>query len=139
MKIAFLCTANSARSQMSEGIARSLSENAIEVYSAGSKPADQVNPYAVTVMKEIGIDISHHTPKGIEELPKNLDLLITVCSNAAEECPMLPGYKVIHWNLPDPASVDGDEENKLTAFREIRDEIKRRTQILLKELLQTVS
>ncbi len=139
MKIAFLCTANSARSQMSEGLARSLSGSHIEVYSAGSKPTDKVNPYAIAVMKEIGIDISHHTPKGIEALPTDLDLLITVCSNAAEECPMLPGYKVIHWNLPDPASVDGDEENKLTAFREIRDEIKRRTQILLKELLQPVS
>ncbi len=139
MKIAFLCTANSARSQMSEGLARSLSGNAIEAYSAGSKPAEQVNPYAVTVMKEVGIDISHHKPKGIEALPKELDLLITVCSNAAEECPVLPGYEVIHWNLPDPASVGGDEENKLTAFREIRDEIKRRVQILLKDLLQTVS
>lgn len=129
MNILFLCVANSARSQMAEGIARHIfgEENRIE--SAGSQPAVGVNPFAVEVLGEIGIDIHANRPKRIEELSRSFldktDLVITLC--AEEVCSAWFGpAKKLHWKLPDPAAIQGSREARLAAFRETRDEIARR-------------
>ncbi len=120
-RILILCTANSARSQMAEGVLRNLAGDRYEVFSAGSR-ATSVNPYAIQVMREIGVDLSSHTSKTFAPfLGQPFDAVITVCDNAAENCPFLPGqYNRIHWSFPDPAAVEGDAE-KLQAFREVRD------------------
>jgi len=122
--ILFLCVANSARSQMAEGIARSLAPAGIEVFSAGSNPG-RLNPMAVQVLEEIGIDISHHRSKGIGDVPAaRVDAVITLC--AEEVCPAWLGRAHrAHWGLPDPAAVQ-DEGARLRAFREVRDELRRR-------------
>jgi thioredoxin type arsenate reductase len=121
----FLCVANSARSQMAEGIARSLAPESMRLYSAGSTPAT-LNPLAVEALAEIGIDISGHHSKAISIIPASeVDTVITLCNE--EVCPHFPGdVERLHWGLPDPAAVVGDEETKLQAFREIRDELRRR-------------
>ena len=121
-KVLFLCTHNSSRSQMAEGILRALYGKYYEVYSAGTKPT-KVHPYAIEVMKEIGIDISQHKSKGIKDLPPiEFDYVITVCDRAKEECPFFPGgKKYLHRSFEDPSQV---EEEKLKAFRKVRDEIK---------------
>jgi len=125
MRILFLCVANSARSQMAEGLARQAFQGKAEVQSAGSKPGN-VNPYAIQALKEIGIDISSHTSKSVDDIaPEGLDLVITLC--AEEVCPIMPvKTKKMHWPLPDPASVTEEGEPKLQKFREIRDEIQAR-------------
>lgn len=125
MKILFLCVANSARSQMAEGLARKLLGAKAEVRSAGSVPSGYVNPMAVQVMKEIGIDISTHRSKAIDELDKpfldTLDYVVTLC--AEEVCPILSSKaQKMHWPNPDPASVK-DEAQRLEAFRQTRDAI----------------
>ena len=124
-RVLFICTHNSARSQMAEGILRTLYGNTYEVYSAGTKPSG-VNPYAIEVMKEIGIDISHHRSKSIEEFRgMSFDYVITVCDSAKENCPFFPGgKKYIHRSFEDPASFEGTEEEKLEFFRKIREEIR---------------
>jgi arsenate reductase len=123
--ILFLCVANSARSQMAEGIARSLAPEGMRLYSAGSAPAT-LNPLATAALSEIGIDISAHHSKAIETIPASeIDAVITLCNE--EVCPVFPGdVERLHWGLPDPAAVEGDEEARLAAFREIRDELHRR-------------
>jgi thioredoxin type arsenate reductase len=123
--ILFLCVANSARSQMAEGIARSLASAGLRFYSAGSQPAT-LNPLAVKALAEIGIDISGHHSKAIATIPTSeIYTVITLCNE--EVCPHFPGdVERIHWGLPDPAAVEGDEETKLQAFRQIRDELRRR-------------
>jgi thioredoxin type arsenate reductase len=123
--ILFLCVANSARSQMAEGIARSLAPESMRFYSAGSAPATP-NPLAVRALAEIGLDISGHHSKAISTIPASeVDTVITLCNE--EVCPHFPGdVERIHWGLPDPAAVEGDEETKLQDFREIRDELRRR-------------
>ncbi len=120
-RILILCTANSARSQMAEGVLRNLAGDRYEVFSAGSR-ATSVNLYAIQAMREIGVDLSDHTSKTFAPfLGQPFDAVITVCDNAAENCPFLPGqYNRIHWSFPDPAAVEGDAE-KLQAFREVRD------------------
>lgn len=120
-RVLILCTANSARSQMAEGVLRWLAGERYEVFSAGSR-ATSVNPFAIEAMREIGVDLSQHTSKTFEQfLGQPFDAVITVCDNAAENCPFLPGqYQRIHWSFPDPASVQGDEA-KRQAFREVRD------------------
>lgn len=120
-RVLILCTANSARSQMAEGILRRLGGNAFTVFSAGSR-ATFVNPFAIKAMDEIGVDLRSHTSKSFEPfLGQPFDAVITVCDNAAESCPFLPGqYRRIHWSFPDPAAVEGDEA-KLQAFRDVRD------------------
>ncbi len=135
MKVMFLCTGNSCRSQMAEGFARELGKDKIIAYSAGLNPQG-VNPRAVAVMKEAGIDISSQQSKSIDpELLKQMDIIITLCDNAAESCPLTPpGIKRIHWSLKDPAKAEGTEEEILNEFRKIRDEIKSR----ILELLETV-
>jgi len=120
-RILILCTANSARSQMAEGILRWLGGDDYDVHSAGSK-ATNVNPYAIEAMDEIGMDIRAQFSKTYERyLGQPWDAVITVCDNAAEACPFLPGqYTHIHWSFPDPAAVEGDDA-KLQAFRDVRD------------------
>jgi arsenate reductase len=122
--ILFLCVANSARSQMAEGIARSLAPAGTKVWSAGSRPAD-VRPEAIAVLKEIGIDISAQRPKAVSEVPAaEVDTVITLC--AEEECPLFIGKaERIHWGLPDPAAATGGQDERLAAFRRVRDELRR--------------
>jgi len=135
LKIMFLCTGNSCRSQMAEGIANFFGKGIIKAYSAGLNPAGYVHPYAVKVMSEIGIDISHYTSKSIdEELLKEMDMVITLCGDAYETCPMTPpNIKKLHWGLPDPAKATGSEEEILNVFRSVRDEIKKRIENLIEE------
>ena len=123
-KVLFICTHNSARSQMAEGILRMLYGDQYEVYSAGTNPAG-VNPYAVKVMKEIGIDITNHRSKSIEEFyGMSFDYVVTVCDSAKEACPFFPGGKTyLHKGFEDPSKCEGAEEEKLRLFRQIRDEI----------------
>jgi len=120
-RVLILCTANSARSQMAEGILRWLAGDRYEVFSAGSK-ATFVHPLAIRVMAEIGADISNQQSKTYEQfIGQSFDAVITVCDAANESCPFLPGqYRRIHWSFPDPAAVEG-EEAKLHAFRQVRD------------------
>jgi arsenate reductase len=131
-RILFLCTGNSCRSQMAEGFARHFGGDAIEVYSAGTQPT-VVNPTAIAVMREKGVDISAQTSKGLDAVPQDVDFVITLCGDAAESCPVYPAHvRVEHWNLPDPAkatgapSRDGNGAEVLKVFREVRDEIERR-------------
>ena len=125
MRILVLCTGNSCRSQMAEGLIRSF-ERGIEVYSAGTDPADHVHPKAVSVMNEIGIDISHHRPKTVDIfLNDSFDYVLTVCDDARENCPVFTGdvKHRIHFGFPDPAKAIGTEEEIMNVFREVRDQI----------------
>jgi arsenate reductase len=135
MKILFLCTGNSCRSQMAEGFARHLGGERVEAFSAGTEPADQVHPLAIRVMAEKGIDLSTHRPKKVEEfLSRPLDAVITVCGDAQERCPVFPGpVQREHWPLPDPAKATGSEEEVLEVFRTVRDEIQARVTQWLRE------
>jgi thioredoxin type arsenate reductase len=130
--ILFLCVANSARSQMAEGIARALAPTEVKVWSAGSCPTS-VRPEAIAVLKEIGIDISGHRSKAVTEISAfEIDTVITLC--AEEECPVFLGIvQRLHWGLPDPAAIAGSLEEILTAFRKTRDELSRRITAFLKE------
>lgn len=132
-KILFLCTGNSCRSQMAEGLLRHYGNDRYDVVSAGTKPSF-VHPVAVQIMKEIGIDISKHTSKSaMEFIGQQFDYVITVCDNAKESCPTFPGrYQRIHWSFEDPAACDGDNEQKLDFFRKIRNQIKERVVDFLK-------
>ncbi len=125
----FLCVANSARSQMAEGIARSMAPEGTRVFSAGSRPT-QVRPEAKMVCQEIGIDISNHRSKAVSEIPpEQVDTVITLCGE--EECPLFLGKATrFHWGLPDPAAVDGDESTRIEAFRQTRDELRRRLSVV---------
>ena len=127
--ILFLCVQNSARSQLAEGIARFLAPPGVTVSSAGSSPAF-VRPQAIQVLKEIGIDISAHRSKSIEEIDAaSVDAVVTLC--AEEVCPVFLGDAVrLHWALPDPAQAPGDEDARLNAFRATRDELFRRLKLL---------
>ncbi len=121
----FLCVANSARSQMAEGIARSLAPPSVKVSSAGSRPS-QLNPLAVNALAEIGIDISGQRSKGVSEIPPgDVDAVITLC--AEESCPVWLGKATrLHWGLPDPAHAGATAAERLQAFRDVRDELRRR-------------
>ena len=127
MRVLILCTGNSARSQMAEGLLRHDAANAYEVFSAGTKPT-QVRPEAIAVMREVGIDISGHRSKSVDEFAgQNFDYVITVCDNAKESCPVFPAKtKRIHWSIEDPSAVQGSEEERLAAFRLARDELRAR-------------
>jgi arsenate reductase (thioredoxin) len=121
----FLCVANSARSQMAEGIARALAGDRLRVMSAGSTPS-RVNPLAVRAMAEIGIDLAGHRSKSVAEIdPESVDTVITLC--AEEVCPVFLGSaRRLHWGLPDPAGHDEPEESSLERFRAVRDELRAR-------------
>jgi arsenate reductase len=128
--ILFLCVANSARSQMAEGIARTLAPAGTKVWSAGSRPTS-VRAEAIAVLKEIGIDISEQRAKAVAEIPvAEVDTVITLCGE--EECPVFLGKATrLHWGLPDPAAANGSEAERLDAFRKVRDELRRRIADLL--------
>ncbi len=128
-KVLFLCTENSCRSQMAEGILRHLMGDKFEVFSAGTRPS-VVNPMAIKVMAEIGIDFSGHRSKSVEEFQgMNFDFVITTCDAAREACPVFPGKaRRLHWSFNDPAEAEGSENEILSAFRKVRGEIKRRIQ-----------
>lgn len=133
-KVLFLCTGNSARSQMAEGLLKHYGKGRFEVTSAGVEPAG-VNQSAVTVMKEIGIDISAQTSDQVSrEMLDQADLLITLCGDARESCPVVPSkVEKRHWNLEDPARAEGTDEQILAKFREIRDQIKKHVEQLVEE------
>jgi len=124
--ILILCTGNSCRSHLAEGILRAAAGDLIEVASAGSKPAGYVHPKSIEVMKEIGIDLSGHHSKHLEEfLNRPVDTVITVCGNADQACPIFPGQlHRYHWGFDDPAHATGSEEKVLKEFRRVRDQIR---------------
>ena len=127
MKLLILCTGNSCRSQMAEGFLKSLDKN-LEVYSAGTKPADKVNSYAVKAMKEVGIDISSGIPENVDKyINQSFDYVITVCDNAKETCPIFTGKvkKQLHIGFDDPADAIGTEEEVMPVYRRVRDEIRK--------------
>jgi arsenate reductase (thioredoxin) len=127
-RVLVLCTGNSARSQMAEGLLRSDGgSRRFEVFSAGTHPG-RVCPEAIEAMREVGIDISAHRSKSVDEfVGQQFDYLITVCDNARENCPVFPGQvERIHWSFDDPAAASGDEETRLAEFRRVRDEIRAR-------------
>ena len=125
--ILILCTGNSCRSHMAEGILREVAGNVLNVQSAGSDPTGSVHPFAVLTLGKIGIDISSHTSKHMNEfLSSNVETVITVCDNADRACPSFPGQSCRHhWPFPDPAKVKGTEEEIRNAFEQVRDEIQR--------------
>ncbi len=124
-KILVLCTGNSARSQMAEGLIRHICTDIYDVFSAGTEPSF-VRPEAIRVMSELGIDISSHRSKSVDEFGgKKIEYILTVCDNAKENCPYFPAStRLIHHTFEDPAAVEGSEEERLNAFRRARDEIK---------------
>ncbi len=135
MKILFLCVANSARSQMAEGLAKKLLGSKADIQSAGSEPSGKVHPDAIKVMSEIDLDISHHSSKSIDDLPsdfvKELDYAITLCGE--EVCPVLHSKSAkLHWGYPDPAGVA--ENERLDSFRNIRDQLKTRLESWVKTI-----
>jgi len=132
VRVLFLCTHNSARSQMAEAILRSLGEDRVEAHSAGTE-ATRVHPLAIREMAERGIDIRGHRSKPMDELiGEDFDYVVTVCDNAAESCPLFPGApERIHWSIPDPAAVEGTEEVRAAAFKRAADELTSRIRYLL--------
>ena len=126
-RVLILCTGNSARSQMAEGLLRHIAGERFEVWSAGVEPS-HVRPQAIEAMREIGIDISDHRSKSVDKFTRQeFDYVITVCDNARERCPIFPGKaERIHWSFDDPAAAVGDEEARLNVFRRVRDEIEDR-------------
>jgi arsenate reductase len=126
-RVLILCTGNSARSQMAEGLLRHDAGDRFDVFSAGTKPT-QVRPEAITVMQELGVDISGQRSKSVDEFAgQDFDYVVTVCDNAKASCPVFPAStKRIHWSLDDPAAVEGAEEHRLAAFRRVRGELRDR-------------
>jgi len=134
LKVLFVCTSNSCRSQMAEGFARSFGGRIVEPYSAGAKPG-VLHPLTVAVMGERGVDVSGQYSKGLADVPQEMALVVTVCDEAAEECPVFPGARrVLHWSVPDPAKAEGTPDQVQQAFRQARYEIERRVRTLLREL-----
>ena len=129
--ILFLCVANSARSQLAEGLARRLAPSGTRVYSAGSEPGT-INPLAVRVLAEIGIDASAQRSKGLDAIPLDaIDLVVTLC--AEEVCPLFPRpVRKLHWPLRDPAKATGTDDARLAAFRAVRDELATRLETLFR-------
>jgi arsenate reductase (thioredoxin) len=126
-KVLFLCTHNSARSQMAEGLLRHLAGDRFEVHSAGTE-ATRIKPEAIAAMTELGVDISGQESKGLERyLGEPFDYVVTVCDDANEACPVFPGAKNrLHWSFGDPSRATGSDEERLEVFRAVRDEIQRR-------------
>lgn len=126
-RVLILCTGNSARSQMAEGLLRHDAGERFEVESAGVEPS-HVRPEAISVMQEIGIDISSHRSKSVDEfMGQEFEYVITVCDNANQRCPVFPGEtKRIHWSFEDPGAAQGDETARLAVFRRVRNQIRQR-------------
>ena len=135
LRVLFLCTGNSARSQMAEALLNLMGHGRFHAESAGSHPAPRVNPHAIRALAEIGISWQGHAPRGIEGLTReHWDLIITVCDNAREACPVFPGHPTFaHWRLADPAEVQGTEQARQRAFAATRDLLARRIGQLLVE------
>ena len=136
IRVLFLCTHNSSRSQMAEGLLRARGGGQYQVFSAGTHPR-AVHPLAIQAMAEIGIDISPaagHRAKGMDEfVGQPMDLVVTVCDEAAEECPFFPGARrQEHWSFPDPSAATGSEEERLAVFRSVRDAIAARIEAFLR-------
>lgn len=133
-RVLILCTGNSARSQMAEGLLRHLAGDRYAVWSAGTRPST-LHPLAVQAMAERGIDISRHHSKHVDQFVQQpFDYVITVCDNAAEQCPVFPGRaQRLHWSFPDPAAVRGSDLERLQAFRATRDALAARLQAWLAE------
>lgn len=127
IRVLVLCTANSARSQMGEGLIRRFGGDRFEVSSAGTHPS-HVNPFAIEAMREIGIDITGQRSKSVDEFRGHeFDFVITVCDNAAENCPVFPGAtRRVHWPFEDPAAAAGSDADRLAAFRRVRDLMRER-------------
>jgi arsenate reductase (thioredoxin) len=124
-RVLILCTGNSARSQMAEGLLRHDAGNRFEVFSAGTRPS-HVRPEAIAVMRELGVDISDHRSKGVDEfVGQQFDYVLTVCDNAKENCPIFPGHSVrLHHSFEDPAEAQGNDEERLAVFRRVRDQLR---------------
>ena len=134
-KVIFLCTHNSARSQMAEAFLSKYASEYFEIYSAGYRP-QPIHPYTFKVMQEIGYDLSKQQPKDLWEQAKNqhFGIIITVCKKTEEECPTIPGASTrLYWNIEDPAAFKGPDEAKLAKFREVRDQIHEQIKNFLKE------
>lgn len=133
-RVLILCTGNSARSQMAEGLLRNLAGDKFEVESAGTI-ASFVRPQAIAAMEEIDIDITNHRSKSVEEfVSQSFDFVVTVCDNANESCPIFPGKtERIHWSFDDPAEAEGTEEEKLAKFRAVRNQIRERLLEFMKD------
>jgi len=131
-RVIFVCTHNSARSQMAEGMLRAWGGDRFESFSAGTE-ATSVRPEAITVMNEVGIDIAGHTSKTLEPfMGESFSWLITVCDQAKESCPVIPGVaQQAHWSIDDPSGVEGDETARLEAFREARDRLRDRIHVFI--------
>jgi arsenate reductase len=136
-RVLFLCTHNSARSQMAEGLMRDLSDGVVEAHSAGTE-ATKVRPEAILAMRELGIDISNQWSKTMDEfIQQRFHYVVTVCDSANESCPIFPNAEHrVHWSIDDPSGVDGDEETRLAAFREVRDDLRERIE---RELIPAMS
>jgi arsenate reductase len=138
MRVLILCTHNSSRSQMAEGLLRARGGDRYVVFSAGTRPRS-VHPLAIQVMREIGADISEaagYRAKSLDEFKGQppMDLVVTVCDDAAEECPFFPGARQQeHWGFPDPSAVTGSEQERLAAFRSVRDAIARRIETFVRQ------
>ena len=134
MRVLILCTGNSARSQMAEGLLRHEEGTSWEVFSAGTMPT-RIRPEAIAVMGEAGMDISGHHSKPVDEyLGQDFDYVITVCDNARETCPVFPAKtQRIHWSIEDPAAIGGSEEERLDAFRRARNELQGRLRAFIRE------
>jgi arsenate reductase len=132
-RVLFLCTGNSARSQMAEAVLNQKGRGGFQAESAGSRPAAQVNRLAVEVLRESGIEWQGHAPRGLAGLEaESWDVVITVCDRAKEACPVFPGHPILaHWGMPDPADAEGDETAKRAAFVNALTLISRRIDLLL--------
>ncbi len=139
-RVVFLCVRNSARSQMAEGLLRSMAGETVVVKSAGLE-AGHLRPEAVSVMAELGLDISSQRSKSVEDLAgERFDIVVTTCDDAKEACPLFHGAReTLHWGLRDPAAVTGDEQTRLRAFREVRDELWTNVAALAREIDQSLA
>ena len=140
MRVLFLCTHNSSRSQMAEGLLRARGGERFAVSSAGAHPRE-VHPLAIRAMREIGIDIGEvagYRAKGLDEFSgQPFDLVVTVCDEAAEECPFFPGARrQVHWGFPDPSAAEGTEDERLAVFRDVRDTIAAHIEIFLRSQMR---
>jgi arsenate reductase len=126
-RVLILCTGNSCRSQMAEGLWNHLADGSWQAFSAGSKPSGYVHPLAVQALRELGLDISANDSKSVLEFSgQSFDLVVTVCDHAKDSCPAFPGARdVLHWPFDDPAEAHGSDEAKMLVFRRVRDEIRR--------------
>jgi arsenate reductase len=134
LKVLFLCSENACRSQMAEGLVNHDLAGLVQAFSAGVRPS-RVNPRAIQVMAELGIDIRHHRSKSVDELAEErFDLVITLCEQTQGQCPFFPGEtEIMHVGFPDPARATGNEEEIMAAFRQVRDDLREKLISLLKE------